>query len=165
MFEAQEALFSHAAMGELIETVISRGAKFRLTVKGCSMAPFIKDRDVVTVSALPGGKFYGFGKNVAFFYPGKKMLGIHRIIGRQGDRYLIKGDNSRQPDGLIPKENILGYVTKVQRNNKNVLLGLGPERFMIAFLSRLGLLRYFFWLARLIRSSAGRSPLCRQAAF
>ena len=143
MFEVEEALFFNTALAELIEAEVSRGTEFRLTVKGCSMVPFIKDKDIVTISAFPRGQFYGFGKSVAFFYPGRKMLGIHRIIGRQGSRYLIKGDNSPQPDGLIPKENIIGYVTKVKRSHKNVLLGLGPERFMIAFLSRIGLLYCF----------------------
>jgi hypothetical protein len=53
-----------------------------------------------------------------------------------GIRYLIKGDNALEPDGVISKDNILGYVTRVQRNGRNIFAGLGPERYIVALLSR-----------------------------
>lgn len=34
----------------------------------------------------------------------------------------------------------MGYVKNVARDNKEVFLGLGPKRFLVAFLSRNGLL-------------------------
>ena len=63
---------------------------------------------------------------------------IHRIIGKTADLYLIQGDNATQPDGLFRTASILGRVTTVDRKGKNVFFGLGPERFLFAFLSRRG---------------------------
>ena len=63
-------------------------------------------------------------------------LAVHRIVGTYRDNYIVKGDNVFTIDGSIPINNILGYVSKVERNGKQVRLGLGRERFIIAALSR-----------------------------
>jgi hypothetical protein len=41
---------------------------------------------------------------------------------------------------LIPIENLLGRVTRVERNGHQIRLGLGPECYLIALSSRSGLL-------------------------
>jgi hypothetical protein len=49
-------------------------------------------------------------------------------------------------------------VTKVERGRKEVILGLGPERFVIAFLTRKGLLLSFiFPIWRVVPSVIKRS--------
>lgn len=92
----------------------------------------------------PGGTPFrssiGFGQPVAFIQPETGRLVIHRVVGKSGNYYLIKGDNIVNSDGLISKENILGCVTSVERNGKKLFPGLSPERFLIAFLSRWSLL-------------------------
>jgi hypothetical protein len=57
-----------------------------------------------------------------------------------GAESWMRGDNSLQADGFFPKTSILGRVERVERNGKRVYLGLGPERFLIAFLTRTNLL-------------------------
>ena len=52
--------------------------------------------------------------------------------------YLIRGDNTLEPDGLLQKSSIRGQVTHVEREGKTVFFGGGPERSLIAFLSRRG---------------------------
>ena len=50
----------------------------------------------------------------------------------------------------------MGRVTRVERNGKEIFFGLGPERFLIAFLTRRGLLfplLYPLW--RMVRPSYG----------
>jgi hypothetical protein len=69
-----------------------------------------------------------------------KKLVIHRVVGRKNGCYLIKGDNIFQIDGLIPKEDILGRVTKIERNGKCVRISLDSLCLAIAFLSRINLL-------------------------
>ena len=76
------------------------------------------------------------GEVVAIIHPETGRLIVHRIIGKKGEDYLIKGDNTPDADGLIAASNILGRVKKVERNNRNVFLGLGPERLLISFLTR-----------------------------
>ena len=65
---------------------------------------------------------------------------MHRVVGKRGDSYLIRADSAIETDGQIPMKNIIGRVTKVERNGKRIILGLGPERLLIAFLIRRGLL-------------------------
>ena len=103
------------------------------------MSPFIKDSDVVTISPIVDSS-PGFGDVIAFIHPRTERLIIHRVVGKIGDAFLLKGESALEPDGLIKKENILGLVTKVERKGKRIFLGLGPERFLIALLTRKNLL-------------------------
>jgi len=120
--------------------VLARGMPFRFRAKGWSMIPFILDGDVISVSPLPRG-VPGIGDVVAFMRPETEMLVVHRVIARRGGACLIQSDNSYgESDGLVPRESILGRVMRVERGGRVIRLGLGPERLMIAYLSRLGLL-------------------------
>ena len=124
---------------ELLRAVLDKGLPFRFRAKGLSMSPFIKDGDVITVSPLTDDSTR-LGDVVAFIRPRMKTLVIHRVVGKRGEYFHIKGDNTLYTDELIPITNILGRVARVERNGKEVLLGLGPERFLIAFLTRRSLL-------------------------
>ena len=134
-----EFSLSGKALLELLSAVLEKGMPFRFMAKGGSMWPFIKNGDVITINPLSGGPL-GVG-DVAIFLcldTGKAM--VHRVVGKQGDSFLMKGDNSPSPDGLIPKKDILGRISKVERNGADVSFGLGRERFLIAALSKTGLL-------------------------
>lgn len=115
------------------------------------MAPFIRDGDVITVApsrnALPE-----VGEVVAFVRPGVEKLVVHRVIDRRTSVVIIQGDNSiENPDEVIPQENLLGTVIRIERKGRNVWLGLGLEKYAIAWLSRVRLLtplstRLAIWL-------------------
>ena len=126
---------SGAALADLIEVVLSKGASFRFQAKGFSMTPFIGNGDVIVVSP-PSGDFFCLGEVVAFIQPETGKLVVHRVVGKVRGAFLIKGDNMSDPDGVIPRPRILGYVTRVERDGKEVSLGLGLERILIAFLTR-----------------------------
>lgn len=130
---------SGAALRELLQGVLSRGVPFRFCAGGGSMAPFIRDGDVIFVSPLRADS-PGVGEVVAIVHPQTEKLIVHRVIGRRDSGCLIQGDNGETGEGLVPMRNILGRVTRVERNGRKVLLGLGPERLAIAALSRAGLL-------------------------
>lgn len=145
---ADELPLSGRVLVELIQAVLARGVPFRFCARGWSMAPFIRDGDVITLSpfqrALPG-----VGEVVAFVRPGTGNLVVHRVVARRGTASLIQGDDvAEYGDGIIPPENLLGRVTRVERNGHDVWLGLGPERTVIAWLSRARLLIPLrMWLA------------------
>ena len=103
------------------------------------MYPFIRNRDYITISPLTSG-YPKLGDVVAFIQPETRKLIVHRIIENKENHYLIKGDNMPVPDGLIPKANILGSVTSVDKDGKLIRLGSGFERIFIALLSRKNLL-------------------------
>ena len=152
------SLSSQALIG-LIQPVLSKGASFRFRVKGFSMTPFIKDNDVVTISAIYNSCI-GFGQPVAFINPCSGKLVIHRVIGKNSNTYLIKGDRIPKIDGLIPKENILGVITRIDREGRRIKFGLGPERFIIGLLGRLRLLPFCFSCCALIHNSFRRFIKC-----
>jgi hypothetical protein len=133
------------------------------------MSPFIKDGDVITIAPVqpsnrnphaitsspfppgevPGVRTCGIGQVVAFVAPVNQRLVVHRIIGRHESRFLIQGDNLQGPVAdMIHRGDIIGRVVRIERGRKRVWLGLGPERYAIAVLSRAG-----FLLPILIRAS------------
>ena len=154
-----EVSFSSQALIELIESVLSKGACFRFQVKGFSMAPFIMNNDVVIISSIDNSSI-GFGQIVAFTNPRSGKLTIHRVLARNNGVYLIKGDVIFEIDGCIPKENILGLITGIERRGRRVELGLGPEKFIIGLLSRSKILPLCFWCWTLFPSAARRVIKC-----
>jgi signal peptidase I len=146
----EELSLSSQQLEKLMRGVLGKGASFRFQVKGFSMSPFIKDGDVLTIAPVQGSA-PGFGDVVVFTHPDTGRLIIHRIIGKKAGSFLAKGDNAPEGDGLISRAFILGRVTKVGRNGKYISLGLGPDRFIIAFVIRAGLLPLLWPVWRLVR--------------
>lgn len=135
----EELSLSSLDLEKLMRGVLDKGASFRFQGKGYSMSPFIKDGDILTIVPLQGSA-PRFGDVVVFTHPQTGKLIIHRIIGKRSSSYLTKGDNAPDEDGLVSRAAILGRVTRVQRNGKYVSLGLGLDRFIIAYVTRNGLL-------------------------
>ena len=126
----------------------------RTPVHGWSMTPFVRDGDVVTIAPVravgprPGDVL------AVELTPGS-LLVIHRVVGHVNGGWLMRGDSASAPDGVIPREQVLGRVVRVQRHGREVRLGLGRERVVIATLSRTGVLTRFVTLARRLRRVAG----------
>jgi signal peptidase I len=133
-----ELSLSGTAFITLLRAVLDKGVPFRFRATGFSMSPFIRDGDVLTVSPLSGRP--RLGDVVAFVKQEPGALAIHRVVGTGAGVCLIRGDNSSRDDGYVPEANILGRITKVKRNGKRILLGLGPERYVIGVLACKGLL-------------------------
>ena len=135
----KELLLSGAALEELMGAVLDKNAPFRFRANGCSMAPIIKDGDLLTVYPFRG-KPPGLGDVLAFSHPVSGKLTVHRVVAQKKPLYRIKGDGADITDGLVSQSNLIGIIRKIERNGHKVLLGLGPERFLIALLSAKGLL-------------------------
>jgi hypothetical protein len=149
--KVEEISLSGEALIELLRAVLGKGVPFRFQAKGYSMAPFINDSDVVTVAPLTDASLR-IGDVAAFIRPDLESLVVHRVIGKRGNSFLIQGDNIFETDGSIPKANIMGRVVKVERDGKNVIMGLGPGRVLIAFLVRGKLLiPLVFWVRTVLR--------------
>jgi len=127
----RELSLSGATLTQLMQDVLSKRSPFRFQARGFSMSPFIKDGDVITVFPLLSVKPH-FGDVVAFIRPKTESIIIHRVVGRKGNSFFIKGDNTSQRGELISRASILGLVTEVKRHEKRIVLGFGPERLLIA---------------------------------
>jgi hypothetical protein len=130
----------HEVLVDLMKTVFTRGGQFKFRAKGASMSPFIRDGDVLTLVPCEG-RDPVVGRVIACFNPQTQKLIVHRIVAAKVGSYLIKGDNSlTQTDGWISREQIIGAVARVERMGRQVRLGLGIEGWLIAYLSKIGLL-------------------------
>ncbi|MCJ7774120.1 MAG: signal peptidase I [Desulfobacterales bacterium] len=146
-----EKALSGKALAILLAAVLDKGVPFRFTAKGFSMSPFIKDGDIITIQPL-SDKEPSVGDVAAIFYTVTEKLVVHRLIGKKGASFIAKGDNNPEMDGVVPQEKILGKVRIIERNGKKILLGLGKERFLIAWLMRRGLFLPLIRKSQKIRS-------------
>jgi hypothetical protein len=137
-------------LSELLCDILARGSSCRFQSKGHSMSPFIEDSDILTVSPLADQRI-GFGSVVVFISPETGKVAVHRVVGSTDKHFLTRGDNAVEADKLLPRKNILGIVSCVERNGRMIRLGLGIERVVIASLSRTGLLSSFISLWRKVR--------------
>jgi hypothetical protein len=132
---------SGSALLELMQAVLAKDVPVRFRACGWSMVPFIQDGDVITVAPLENQR-PRLGEVVAFIHPENNKLVVHRVVAVKGDAFFIQGDSDHTfPDGFVSEENLIGSVTHLLRDGKRVRLGLGPERVLIAYLSRKGWLR------------------------
>jgi hypothetical protein len=130
-----ELHLSNQGQLELLRAMVERGRSLRTRVRGFSMSPFIRDDDVLTIATM-NGRAPRIGEVVAFILPDMGRLAIHRIVARVGAGWLLRGDNSAKADGVVARENILGVVTRVERNGHDVRLGQGAQARLIAWLQR-----------------------------
>lgn len=147
-----ELRLSNLGQLELLRGLVERGKTLRTRVRGFSMAPFIRDGDVITVVAIDGHKLK-VGEVTAFTQSGSGRLAIHRIIARESSGWLLRGDNSPGADGVIACDRLIGRVTRVERRGHTIRLGLGVERWIIAWLVRhdfIFVLKMLFHLPRRI---------------
>lgn len=132
---------SSIEMGKLMQDMLTLDTPIRLKATGSSMQPFIRDGDVLTIS--PKSKLKpSLGKVIAFVNHGNQNLLIHRVIEVKAPLFLTKGDNSYdKTDGWIHLSQVLGCVTRIERCQRDIRFGLGEERLLLAYLSRLNLLK------------------------
>lgn len=129
----EELSIPGTAVMELLRAVHEKGAVFRFKAAGLSMTPSICNNDVITISPLE--KIPPFvGEVVAFRHPRTGRLLIHRVVRKNQGTFFIRGDSLRYTDSYIPRENILGVVTAVERQGRSLFW---PNRFLHPFWARL----------------------------
>lgn len=124
----------------VISAVLDQGRPFRFQASGVSMSPLIRDGDLVTLAPL-AQRTPRLGDVLAFISPAADRLMVHRVVGVRNRHLLLKADNSTRPDGWVDRQGILGRVVQVDHHHQPYPYGLGPERVLIALLSRLNLLQ------------------------
>jgi hypothetical protein len=119
----------------ILRAALERGQTVRMPVNGHSMFPFIRDGDVVEIALVPPTPTQG--SVVLARLPGERYP-LHRLVAQCGTAWVLRGDNCGAPDGLVPRENLVGVVTRVERNGRVVRLTLGRAGQWIGWLSRRG---------------------------
>ena len=138
----------------LFAELLTSGVSVRLEVGGHSMTPFIRSGDVVTV--VPRGDTRPSLGDVVVCTADRDQVTMHRVVGWAGGRLVPRGDAAPTADPTLPLDAVVGLVRRVERSGRRLRLGLGPERRVIAWLSRLGLLASLGRLrARLVPGGQG----------
>ncbi len=136
----------HDDLAGIAADVLGRGRPFQFRAIGYSMAPFIKDGDVVRI--VPPGRKPGVGDVVLVRREDRTLL-LHRIVRCSGDITITRGDAAEETDDPFPRRNIIGKVADVSGNGYRFHLRT-PFKQMIARrivygsrLSRIGIVRLF----------------------
>ncbi len=115
--------------------------KLKILCRGNSMAPFIRDKNILTLESKDENQAFKKGDIVVTAVHKRKRILIHRIINVHDDKYLIKGDNNKESDGWFEKEDLLGIVHKIENQSG---VGYHPkpwQNYLIALASKFNLLR------------------------
>jgi signal peptidase I len=70
-----------------------------VTIRGVSMEPLMRKGDLVI---LQKRSHYEVGDIAAYHSTDIRQVVLHRIIGRDGQRYIVRGDNTQGPDRERP---------------------------------------------------------------
>ena len=99
-----------------IEDELSKHGTWATNTVGVSMRPLFKThRDAVVLKAVDGDlKKY----DVALYTDKIGRYILHRIIGKKGDCYVIRGDNTFVKE-YVPKERVIAYMVSFNRKGKH----------------------------------------------
>ena len=104
-------------MADLVAGLLANGARARFVARGTSMAPAIRDGDIVTVEAVAGS--LAAGDVVAIRETRSNRLLVHRLVERTPEGWRTQGDSLAHPDGVVPDANVLGRVIRVESSWKS----------------------------------------------
>ncbi|HWR11156.1 MAG TPA: GNAT family N-acetyltransferase [Rectinemataceae bacterium] len=119
------------------------------------MHPFIRDKDVATITPLQGG-IPRIGAVVAVALPDSGRLVVHRLVAAKEGGWLVQGDNCPGPDGIVSTTCVLGKVVKVERRGRRTFAALGGTGALVAALSRSEALVRIRWAISSPRYVAGK---------
>ena len=117
-----ELRLSNRGQLELLRAVTEHGASLRATMLGYSMAPSIRDGDVLTIEPMPDRE-PRLGEVIAFADPDTGRMRVHRVVGCEPPGWTMQGDNSLHADGIILREWMAGRVVRVERAGRVVEAG------------------------------------------
>ena len=129
----------------LLRRLLDEGLEVELRLRGSSMSPWLQSGDTVVLAPL-AGRPIGLGDVVAIrrgaprTEGGERWILVHRVVGRRDALLLTRGDAGDRPDEPTAPEDVVARAVAWKRRGRRRRLGLGPERHLIAWLSRRGVL-------------------------
>jgi GNAT superfamily N-acetyltransferase len=137
---------------DLSAEILRQGGSFQFRAHGSSMAPFIRDGDLLTVTPCdPAALVVG---NVALYRTRRDRVVAHRVVRKSVQRggwtLVTQGDARLHPDSPVPGDCLLGRITRIQRGDRVFQLDRGPWRLAARLWPRLLPLRR--GAARLVRA-------------
>jgi hypothetical protein len=106
------------------------------------MLPLVRPGDVVCVRPLLGSE-PRLGDVVAVKGMPDGGLLVHRVVRRRGALFLLRGDNTTLANGEFPRGDLLGIVSKVERNGRDVCFGAGHWGWVVGLAVRTGAINWY----------------------
>lgn len=105
---------------EVIEEVLASGGEFKLSPKGTSMLPLLlQGRDSVILRAPKEKKLKK--NDIAFYRRSNGQFVLHRVMSVKKDgSYTMCGDNQTTLEHGIREEQIIAYVERFYKGDKEV---------------------------------------------
>ena len=97
----------------IAQEVLGRGRILRFKAKGGSMSPFIRNGDVVEVVPVKGKINLG---DIILYHSSCGSPVIHRVIHRNTESIITKGDSVPGSDQPILSKQVLGQVVAVEKD-------------------------------------------------
>lgn len=97
------------------EEILERYGKLVYKTKGISMLPMLRQNRDLVIIEKPHGRLKKY--DVALYKRGSKYV-LHRVIKVREKDYIIRGDNTYQPEYGISDRNIIGVLTGFVRDGK-----------------------------------------------
>jgi len=120
MLEKTETLnLKREDFASIAQEVLGRGKTFKFKAKGGSMSPFIRNGDIVEVVPFKGKINLG-DIILSYSYCGSPV--VHRVIRRDKESILTKGDSVPSSDQPILSKQVLGRVVCVEKNGWRIRL-------------------------------------------
>lgn len=108
-----------------------------VTIRGVSMEPVMKKGDLVILKKKDS---YKVGDIAAYRSKDVRQVVLHRIVGRDGERLIMQGDNTDAPDRERPLESELVGAKWVQLDGMGTWLNRAKEPKYSALLAGLAVL-------------------------
>ena len=126
MCEDRQAMRADVA-DELAIEALRRHGRLRLRVRGGSMAPFMRDGDVVSIGLTPaGGPRIG---DIICYEPRVGRLFVHRVVAYTRDHLVVKGDALAVVEH-VARERVLGTVVALERRGTPTRLDSAGARLL-----------------------------------
>jgi len=100
----------------LAEEQLAEGRIVKMSLRGTSMLPTLREEDVLTLEPLVGDPC--MGDVLLFRYAGGHI--VHRLVKHDGDTYIMQGDNNYGIE-TVKRGDIVARVTSVTRPNGKTL--------------------------------------------
>lgn len=109
----------------LIKEQLESGGNVKIPITGTSMLPLlVQGRDFVVLKACEKAEI----NDIIFYRRDNGAFVLHRIIGVDGNGYILCGDNQWVKEYGISDYNIIGVVTEIHRNGK--VIGVDDKKYV-----------------------------------
>lgn len=131
---------------EVIDEILGGGGEFRMYPKGTSMLPLIKQgQDSVVLKR--NFDICAKKHDIAFYRRRGGQFVLHRVMRVESDgSYVMCGDNQTQLEYGIKREQIIGYVDRLYKGEREVSLSSLGHRLYLLFWCFMPYRRSYFFV-------------------